>query len=31
MSLDRRNIEDSSKETMERNILELGFKVAEKL
>lgn len=28
---DRRNIEDSSKETMERNILELGFKVAEKL
>ena len=28
---DRRIIEDSSKETMERNILELGFKVAEKL
>ena len=28
---DRRKIDDSSKELMERNILDLGFKIAEKL
>ena len=28
---DRRKIDDSSKESMERNILKLGFKIAEKL